>query len=156
MANPLIKPLYEKIYGESFDYGSFGKRMKMQKGIYLIEQFGLNIGEYDFSWYKHGPYSQRLQDDMYEESSRKSTELRYSEYAIYIIGRIKEIVGVAKEKGFKYNLEQWMECLASVHYLNRVFQGNKEKTLQQLVERKPHLNELTANEEAYDIVTSMS
>ena len=156
MSNPVIKPLYERIYGERFDYGCFGKRMKMQKGIYLIEQFGLNVGEYDFSWYKHGPYSQRLQDDMFEENSKPSVDLRYSDYALIILEKMKNIVEKAQEKDFKYSIEQWMECLASLHYLNRVFQGNKERTLKTLIERKPHLNITSLNEAAYEMVTSLA
>jgi len=49
-----------------------------------------------------------------------------------------------------------MGCLASLHYLNRVFQGNKERTLKTLIERKPHLNITSLNEAAYEMVTSLA
>lgn len=156
MSNLYIKSLYRDIYGEEFNYGDFGKRMKMQKCIYLAEQFGINVGEYAFSWYKHGPYSQRLQDDMYEESGKATSQLYYSEFALNVINRLKELVKKAQNEDFGYTVEQWMECLASIHYLNRLFNGNKQKTLKTLVERKAHLNNSALNDEAYKLVTSVA
>lgn len=152
MANIFIKPIYREVYGEAFDYGDFGKRMKMQKCIYLMGQLGLNIGEYDFSWYKHGPYSQQLQNDMYEESGKEESILYYSEFAQSVLKQVQEMVEVARQDGFGYTEEQWVECLASVHYLNRIFQGNREKALDELFSRKPHLSDGKLNEEAYGLV----
>lgn len=154
MANCFIGPLYKKVYGENFDYGDFGKRMKMQKCIYLIEQLGLNVGGYDFSWYKHGPYSQRLQDDMYIASGLPSAELQYSDFAISVLDKVKSIVEKSRVSGFNYTEEHWMECLASIHYLNRMFQGDREKTLSELSNRKPHLNDTNLNNVAYDLINS--
>lgn len=42
----------------------FNARLILQKTVYLMEQFGLNIGYY-FSWYLRGPYSPSLARDMY-------------------------------------------------------------------------------------------
>lgn len=155
MGNSLIIPLYKKVFEEDFDYGDFGKRMKMQKCIYLIEQLGINVGEYAFSWYKHGPYSQRLQDDMFAENGRGTQELIYSDYALNVINRLKSIIRQASVTGFSYSIEQWMECLASVHYLNRMFNGDKQKTLEELVRRKAHLNDNGLNNHAYELIVSM-
>jgi len=47
-------------------------RLKLQKTIYLLQAFGLQLG-YGFSWYKYGPYSQDLVQDAY-------TVLRSEEY----------------------------------------------------------------------------
>lgn len=155
MANTFIKPIYRNVYGEAFDYGNFGKRMKMQKCVYLLEQLGLNIGDYDFSWYKHGPYSQQLQNDMYEENSKEESILYYSELAQNILKQMQKMVKIAGRDGFGYTEEQWMECLASVHYLNRLFQGNHKRALDELFSRKPHLNNFDLNEEAYELVASI-
>lgn len=155
MANIFIKPIYREVYGEAFDYGDFGKRMKMQKCVYLMEQLGLNIGGYDFSWYKHGPYSQQLQDDMYEENNKAESVLCYSEFAQHVLEHVQEMVKVAHQDGFGYTEEQWVECLASVHYLNRIFQGNRERALDELLRRKPHLNNHDLNEEAYRLMAQL-
>ena len=156
MSNSFIVPLYKKIFDEDFNYGDFGKRMKMQKCIYLLEQYGINVGEYDFTWYKHGPYSQRLQDDMYVENNKPSVELSYSDFASSVIERIKSMVKKSRSHDFDYTEEQWMECLASVHYLNRLFCGNKQRAIIELVNRKSHLNNNGLNREAYDLVVSDS
>jgi hypothetical protein len=42
----------------------FNDRLILQKTVYLMEQFGLNIG-YHFSWYLRGPYSPSLARDAY-------------------------------------------------------------------------------------------
>lgn len=42
----------------------FNARLILQKTVYLMEQFGLNIGYY-FSWYLRGPYSPALARDAY-------------------------------------------------------------------------------------------
>ena len=43
---------------EESDNG-FKNRLKLQKFVYLAKKFGWNL-EYDFSMYKHGPYSPGL------------------------------------------------------------------------------------------------
>lgn len=42
----------------------FNSRLILQKTVYLMQEFGLNIG-YSFSWYLHGPYSPNLTRDTY-------------------------------------------------------------------------------------------
>ncbi len=44
---------------------NFDSRLVLQKTVYLMQQFGLNIG-YSFSWYLRGPYSPNLTRDAYE------------------------------------------------------------------------------------------
>ncbi len=152
MSSSYAKPLYKKIFNEDFFYGDFKKRMKMQKCIYLAEQFGLNVGDYEFTWYKHGPYSQRLQDEVYSDNRKPSSELMYSDYALSVIKKIKYMIEKSHSEGFEYSEEQWLECLASVHYLNRMYRGNKQKTVEELMKRKPHLNNVSLNQQAYSLV----
>lgn len=156
MGNAIIVPLYQKVYNEKFEYDTFAKRMKMQKCIYLAEQYGLNVGGYDFSWYKHGPYSQRLQDDMFIESRHSFPELQYSEYALHVIARLTKMVNMAKQEGFFYSEDQWMECLASIHYLNRLYKSSEQESLAELQRRKPHLCNSELNKLAYDLAVDNS
>lgn len=152
MANSYIKDLYRRVYLSDFNYYEFNDRMKMQKCIYLAEQFGLNIGDYCFSLYKHGPYSQQLQDDMYEENNKPEQTIYYSEYAASIVRRLSNIVQTCHKDNYGYSEEQWVECLASIHYLNRLFYGDKQKVLSELKRRKPNLNNDTLNGNAYSLV----
>lgn len=69
MANTLLASVYQDVYGEKFTSDDFSKRMKMQKLIYLLQEAGISIGDYNFHWsnhgpYKRGPYSQQLQNDI--------------------------------------------------------------------------------------------
>jgi hypothetical protein len=43
----------------------FNARLRLQKTVYLMQEFGLNIG-YWFSWYLRGPYSPNLTRDTYK------------------------------------------------------------------------------------------
>lgn len=43
---------------------STGNRLKLQKMIYLLQAYGLQLG-YGFGWYKYGPYSKELVYDAY-------------------------------------------------------------------------------------------
>jgi len=49
-------------------------RLKLQKTIYLLQAFGLQLG-YGFSWYRYGPYSQDLVQDAY--TVLRSEECKY-------------------------------------------------------------------------------
>lgn len=44
---------------------NFNSRLILQKTVYLMQEFDLNIG-YSFSWYLRGPYSPNLTRDTYE------------------------------------------------------------------------------------------
>lgn len=60
----ILKQLYRRLYDEEFLYSKYSHRMKMQKGVYLLQEMGVPVGEYGFTWYKYGPYSQSLDEDM--------------------------------------------------------------------------------------------
>ena len=66
MANRILGQLYARLYDEDFSYSDYSKRMKMQKGIYLLQEMGVPVGDYGFVWYRYGPYSQSLAEDMAE------------------------------------------------------------------------------------------
>ena len=72
MARELLKPVYQEVYGDRFNASLFESRMEMQKAIYILQEAGIKVGDYDFLWYKHGPYSQGLQDDILCLRDRKS------------------------------------------------------------------------------------
>ena len=85
MANVLLAPIYKDVYGEQFSSGNFSDRMKMQKLIYLLQEAGISIGDYNFHWYKHGPYSQQLQNDILVTNGNFDRDIRYSETAKIIV-----------------------------------------------------------------------
>lgn len=144
MANTLLTPVYQDVYGEQFTSGDFSKRMKMQKLIYLLQEAGISIGDYNFHWYKHGPYSQQLQNDILMITDCSNHSIRYSETAKVIVSRLKSILN----DNTSYRDDVWAECLASLQYLRSSVCSNDasdEEIVKKLQERKPHLNNKSAN-----------
>lgn len=154
MANKFLLPVYKKIFGEPFSYGSFDDRLQMQKMVYLLQEEGVNIGHYGFDWYKHGPYSQVLLDDMYMENGTACIELNYTEEAKRLIEGLKDIFH-DEEASEKYGMRNWTECLASIHFLKKKEMGSnasEDEVLQELAKRKPHLDDDFLNRRAYAII----
>lgn len=76
-----VKTLDDRI-GLEFTSGSFEKRLKLQKLVYLAKYFGLDLG-YDYNLYLHGPYSPSLADDYYslpDAAEVDLTELREDDF----------------------------------------------------------------------------
>lgn len=153
MANRYLLPVYSYIFEEPFSYSSFEKRLKMQKAIYLLQEMGVPISDYGFSWYKHGPYSQALLDDAYianpANSARDLSALSSDNHLA--IRALKKMMSVPDYS--TYSEKEWCECLASLHYLRKNVlprRCSEQDLLSFLVHRKPHLNDERANHEALD------
>ena len=149
MAKELLKPVYKQVYGESFKATSFENRMEMQKAIYILQEAGIRVGDYDFLWYKHGPYCQSLQDDILCLSGTPDFIIKYSEDAKEVIRRVSNVFN----KKVTYSRSVWVECLASIQYLRaNIFSLNasRETVINELKKRKPHLNDMETNFMAWD------
>lgn len=148
----VLKEIYIKVYDESFDYDDFEKRIKMQKAVYLLENIGVHIGEYSFSWNKYGPYSLGLENDAKHCNDIKlEKEVLFSDVAEKAFLEIKSYIS----QKVKYTCAQWVECIASIHYLKNVFRISQSKLYQELVNRKPHLDDQLAFDCALKIVNTI-
>lgn len=149
MSNKYLFTIYEDLYGEPFSYADFSNRLKMQKAIYLLQEMGVPVGDYRFSWYKHGPYSQALLDDMYRVDKPSNTSLKLSSDTKRAVLELKEALELPENT--KYSQKDWAECLGSLHYLKEhIFSHsfNDENLLEELKKRKPHLSDNKSNKEA--------
>lgn len=54
----------------NFDMSTFNGRLTLQKTIYLLKSFGIDLG-YVFAWYLHGVYSPELTKDGFELFEKK-------------------------------------------------------------------------------------
>ena len=147
MANPILPAVYRKVYETDFSPYDFSQRVKMQKLVYLLQEAGITLGDYSFFWYKHGPYCQKLQEDILN-SVDNNIEINYSENALQIISTLKELFFTKTD----YNQTQWVECLASLHYLfSNVFSYDVEPSeiIAKLEKIKPHLNNTKVNNYAF-------
>lgn len=154
MANEYLLPVYKELFEEEFNYYDFDKRLKMQKAVYLLQNLYVPMGDYGFHWYRHGPYSQDLQEDMFDERDSvpedQSEMLR--EYA-EPLGKLHDLI--KSEEHGKYDEATWLECVASMRYLQkRVLRQNatKEGVLQKLASLKSHLDDEEANLAAYRLL----
>ena len=92
-------------------------RLKLQKTIYLLQEFGLNLG-YGFGWYKYGPYSSDLVKDayavLYAEKDRYKQETANWKFSKESKERFEEF----KERlSHILNDPEKLELLASVHFV---------------------------------------
>lgn len=156
MANKYIVPVFNELYEKNFDYADFDQRMEMQKAIYLLQDMGVPVGEYGFRWYLHGPYSQSLQDDMYYEDGRNCSKLILNKEYANNIQKLHDIIQ-SPERG-DYPISNWVECLASLHYLHKnvlSFDATEQEVVSELEKRKPHLNNHNTNTIAYQLVENL-
>lgn len=148
----ILKSLYFRIMNEEFDYGVFKSRLKLQKLIYLLEEMGISLGGYGFSWYKHGPYSQSLQEDAYCSQSYTSTGIQFNTHVETSIETLKNIIN---EPVSGYDTADWLETLASIRYLKKVYSYNDAKVIEELPKMKSHLDSAQNNERALSIINNL-
>lgn len=156
MANRCLLPLYKKLYDKDFDCSIFDQRKEMQKAIFLLQDMGVPVGDYGFRWYLHGPYSQSLQEDMFFVIDRQAEESTLSNEYDSSIERLHALIH-SPEKG-SYSICNWVECLASLHYLREnvvPFNATDEAVVAELERRKKHLNEHEVNMIAYKKVEEL-
>ena len=98
------------------------QRLILQKTIYLLEEYGMQLG-YGFGWYKYGPYSQDLVQDAYSvlyaaENYYKTetSEWKFSPESEKIFGDFKTtFAGVLGDA-------EMLELVASIHFIKTRWQ----------------------------------
>ena len=150
----ILGEIYHEIYNDVFTYEYLDKRIMLQKAVYLLENMGLNIGDYSFSWDKYGPYSLRLDGDSKYciNNDSKYEKIMFSERARKCFNKLK---GIIQGNKTGYKTKDWVECIASVHYLYYVNHINKEKILKNLPNIKSHLSITDGNKRAMEIASEL-
>ena len=64
-------------------------RIKLQKAVYVLENMGVHVGDYSFSWNKYGPYSLALDSDAQNCSDIEEQEVVFSSFAEEKFGKIR-------------------------------------------------------------------
>ena len=146
--------VYETVFDKKFVYGAgIDTRMQMQKMVYLLERMGMSVGNYNFVWYKHGPYSQGLQDDACKIRANRQVKVNFTERAEVILGQMKEIVEMYSDSS--YDIPRWLEAVASLDFIISRRLYNDRDALNTLKEVKPHLNDDASNELALSVCKRM-
>lgn len=155
MSNSILKEVYKNVFEKDFDSSKFEERLKMQKMVYLLQNMGISIGDYNFLWYKHGPYSQVLQNDILSEEDIKPIDLKYSNDAKKEIDKLKKAMA---EENLHYSQAEWIECLGSLLYIKENVlssSSNEDDIIKELKKRKPHLDNDTDNKKAFSILDGL-
>jgi uncharacterized protein YwgA len=128
--------------GVPADIDTIDDRKKVQKAIYLAQLAGVDLS-YRFGWYLLGPYSTTLTRDYYglaEAMSNGDNESDTHELRDIFkrkLNGIKRLFTVPS--GVDLVVEDWLEALASVHYLRTVSKQNASMAVETLERVKPKL-----------------
>lgn len=155
MSNYLLKPVFKSVFDCEFNKSEFTDRLKMQKAIYLLQNLGISVGEYNFLWYKHGPYSQTLQNDILALNGETEENVEFSSDAKKEISALKNAIF---QEDITYDVNQWAECLGSLLYIKENLlpsSATDEDVLNEIKKRKPHLNITADNEVALQTLQNL-
>lgn len=147
----VLKEIYRKVYNEPFVYDNLDNRIKLQKAVYLLENMGVDVGDYSFSWNKYGPYSLGLDSDARNCSMKVEQEVCFSAAAEHGFEKLREYINELIE----YNCTRWMECIASLHFLKNIYRVKESQLISELEKRKPYLSNKEANEKALSIAKAI-
>jgi len=139
---------------EEITLDSFSQRFNIQKKIYLAQLMGLDLG-YRFGWYLRGPYCTDLTSDAFTlrdelrggETDHQGRQL--SAGANQQVEKARKLWEVPP--GLSVNADQWLELLASVHYLKHIAYWPKgasrdfEAVFAALIQTKPQFKDRKAD-----------
>lgn len=109
--------------GISFDLSTFSKRLVLQKKIYLTQLCGHDLG-YRFGWYLRGPYSKSLTAEAFElveevqSGAAEFDEPHFDEAKASVFDTANRVW--EKPVGIDVANDDWLELLASMHYLRHI------------------------------------
>lgn len=115
--------------------------LKMQKMIYILTVFGIDIGHYSFSWNVRGPYSIDLSNFL-KQIERINCDSENEDWESLGLEYIKsDVESLISEFHFREKTDEdgeWIELVSSIMYLSQtVFPGmNKERLFEKLFDRK--------------------
>jgi uncharacterized protein YwgA len=103
--------------------------LNIQKKVYLTQLMGYDLG-YRFGWYIRGPYCRELTADAFTlkdeiaAGDKEYEQYRLSDEAVQKIGGAGQLW--ANPEGLTVSGDEWLELLASVHYLKHIVYWPKE------------------------------
>ena len=135
----VLKLVLEEL-GTSFSIDTVSDRKRIQKAIYLAQLSTLDLG-YRYGWYLMGPYCPKLTQDYYElkNSTDTTDDLSLNPNAINRLNQVKPLMAVPDELKGELEQEDWLELLASYHFLRTVSAMNDQRAKQIFEQKKPAL-----------------
>lgn len=127
----------------SSDIATVSDRKRVQKAIYLSQISGPDLG-YRFGWYKMGPYSSALARDYYhlKDAHRTNPDLPKDAKLRPDLAEILATKTALFTPPSDMEQSDWLEALASVHYLDKVRGFNSDEIQATFANEKPQLAHL--------------
>jgi len=113
-----------------FGMNKFDNRIIFQKTVYFAQQMGLKgLEGYHFNWYVYGPYCPKITEDGFkiDESKNVSESTQDKEF----LDKLEAFLGTERIAD-----PIWMEVLASIHFLKRIYPTKGKDEIITLVENK--------------------
>ena len=141
-AKSVVLKLFLDSLGVSSDIDSVDDRKRVQKAIYLGQLTGVDLGN-RYSWYLKGPYSTALTKDYYnlaEEIAEGSDDYMNKELKPALKQKLERIRPLMNPPaGVPLAQEDWLELLASYHFLRNVSGKTVDDAVEILRVQKPHV-----------------
>lgn len=121
-------------------------RKRVQKAVYLGQLTGVDLG-YRFGWYRMGPYSPALTRNYYslaEADASGNGQPAGSGFSESVRRRLQAVRPILQvPAGVSLSEEDWLELVASLHFLRQVSGFDRSRALDVLRREKPRLVEFT-------------
>lgn len=121
----------------NYSMGSFKDRLIFQKTVYFLQEFGINFG-YSFNWYVYGPYSPELTRSGYKMKNIADTpKIKFINPKFE-----RDLNNLQKFLGNNKNNADWLELIASVHFLkNKSIALSKRQVIDTIINKQTHFTE---------------
>jgi hypothetical protein len=134
--------------GEDDTINGFDQRKRLQKAVYMGQLSGVDLG-YRYGWYIKGPYSTDLTRDYYAlaqaidagEQVPPDKQLKPEvRTRLQTLGRLFSV-----PDGIPLSRTDWLELIASWHYLLKVSRLHSDRARKLMQDQKPALASYVAN-----------
>ena len=146
----VLYALYKKIFGEDFNCEDIKHKIRLQKVAFLLYEKRVPCGAYAFVWDKYGPFSAELSDDMKKIVKTPIPEIDLREP---VDKAVDEISAIIKDHGEIYDIDKWLEAIASIWYMKRYMHPTftDGKLASKLHEYKDYLDSNKENQRAMKV-----
>jgi uncharacterized protein YwgA len=128
-----INYFFKDFFSMELDMESYDNRIRLQKLIYILSFYGVKF-DYNFTWWKHGPYSPKLTDDGYAIDKREKI-IEPTDDELKIVEKIKKGKEILKNS-------KKAELVASYLYLQQHMRDSPsiDEIISELTTRKPYVS----------------
>jgi hypothetical protein len=133
--------LFLDALGVPFKIDKVEARKTIQKAVYLGQETGADMG-YRFNWYRMGPYSPALTRDYFKLDEAIKAGVPVGDRRLHpaLVDRLGSLAEVFKKpRGFSRSQADWLELLASLHFLRAVQHRTSEQARAVIHQEKAHL-----------------